>query len=483
MQTNSLLKIYKSIVVFVAGIILLLLSSCVSVDPAKVDVSLEETMPEEKVTSFSEALVDLGLMTEIYGTGSVKVQSNEIHDNTGTASSTGGEIPRDISEMLKSTLNSIGGNILYIPYDPAFIQNMNVTGYSSFEGKLIPDVVVSGGITEFDRGLSTRGKNTDAGVEATFTNAPSWTPSGTVGFQYGDGSKQGLARITLDFNMLDFQTMSGVPRMNTINSMEVRKALAERQLGITLFGPTFGRKGTIKKVQGRHAAVRLLVEVSMIQMMGKYLVLPYWRLIGNDLEPDPVVLRQIKAYYYKLSPSEQIGSAQQWLFLHGYNIAFTGQLDMSTIKAVQAVVPDFAGNQIDLATFMEIYTTIPIDESVIGRRTQMVARLNQGGGASQQTSTQTESEYSQQAYQTQTQTQTQTQYNQQNQAASQNEPQTQNNQQNETTNQTQTQYSQKSQAEYQTGNASTTASSPQTRNQQPTKRKAGIGSMLSDDEW
>ena len=26
----------------------------------------------------------------------------------------------------------------------------------------------------------------------------------------------------------------------------------------------------------------LLVQVSMVQMVGKYLVLPYWRLLGDD---------------------------------------------------------------------------------------------------------------------------------------------------------------------------------------------------------
>ena len=32
------------------------------------------------------------------------------------------------------------------------------------------------------------------------------------------GQQAGKARITLDFNLLDFQTMSGIPRMNTTNS-------------------------------------------------------------------------------------------------------------------------------------------------------------------------------------------------------------------------------------------------------------------------
>jgi len=350
------------------------LTGCVSsVDPKNVDVTLEKTGPEVKLTSYTETLNDLGLMTEIFDTGELKIQSDPVGDNTGTAGATGGEIPRDITEILKSTLNSIGGYIKYIPYDPAYIQNMNVTGYSDFSEKLIPEVVISGGITEFDRGLETRGDGTDFGVDASFTNAPSWTPSSSVGLNYGNSGKQGLARITLDFNMLDFKTMAGIPRMNTVNSMEVRKGLREKEFGITLFGPTFGRKGSIKKVQGRHAAVRVLVEVSMIQMVGKYLALPYWKLLGEGTEPDKVVVKQIKRYYYSIGDAERILAAQQWAYLYGHEINLTSRIDPATQAAFQAIDPGFVpgSSVIGFDTFMKIYSDIPIDEATLARRNQL----------------------------------------------------------------------------------------------------------------
>ncbi|WP_320040542.1 hypothetical protein [uncultured Desulfobacter sp.] len=355
------------------------MSGCVS-SPTKVDVQLKESAPEVKLTSYTEALIDLGLMTEIFDTGELKIQSDPIGDNTGTSGATGGEIPRDITEILKSALNSIGGFIRYIPYDPAYIQNMNVTGYSDFSDKLIPEVVISGGITEFDRGLETRGDGTDMGVDATFSNAPKFLPSGSVGVNYSDSGKQGLARITLDFNMLDFKTMAGIPRMNTINSMEVHKGLREKEFGITLFGPTFGSKGSIKKVQGRHAAVRVLVEVSMIQMVGKYLALPYWTLLGNDTSRDAVVVRQIKRYYHSVNAAEQIMAAQQWAYLYGHNLNLNGQLDSASINAFKTISPSFspASGKIDFNTFMAVYENIPITEAALARRYQLNTILSGG---------------------------------------------------------------------------------------------------------
>lgn len=350
----------------------MLLASCSGMDPGNVDVELKESAPEAKLTSYTQALSELGLMTEIYGTGSLKIQSNPIGDNTGTATSTGGEIPRDITEMIKSSLNSIGGNVVFIPYDPAYMQNQMVTGYSSFDEKLIPDVVISGGITEFDRGLETRGEGTDAGAEAEFTGMKDWLPSKRVSIDYSSSSKQGLARITLDFNLLNFKTMAGIARMNTVNSIEVSKAMSDKELGITIFGPTFGRKGSIKKVQGRHAAVRLLVELSMIQIVGKHLALPYWRLLGNDDNPDIVVVSELQKSYYSLNPSERVSLVQEWLFLHGYNVNISGYVDDATVSAMKNFDEAFDINKpISVEAFVEVYNTIPITQKTLGRRNML----------------------------------------------------------------------------------------------------------------
>lgn len=346
-----------------------LIGACSSIDPKKVDVTLEETKPAPKITSYTQALLDLGLMTEIYETEELKVQSNPIDDKTGTSQFTGGEIPRDITEMLKSSLNSVGGRVVYIPYDPTFIQNQMVTGYSNFKNKTIPDVILSGGITEFDRGLITREGRTDASLSYEFEGLPDFLPSKEAGFSHGNTDKAGLARITLDFNFLKFDTMTGIPRMNVVNTMEVNKALKEKELGITLFGLNFGRKGSIKKVQGRHAAVRLLVELSMIQMVGKYCALPYWRLLGEDALPDDTVMRATEIYYYRLNDMVRTEKAQEWLFLNGYDVPLNGQLDNATVAALQKFDSSYSpASNIDLNTFIKLYTSIPINNATLKRR-------------------------------------------------------------------------------------------------------------------
>ena len=362
------------------GLILALFgTSCQSMDPRNVDVDLPETLPKVKVTNYSEALSRLGDMTEIYASDLLKLQSNPIRDNTGASSpvATGGEIPRDITEMIKTSLNRIGGRVTFIPYDPAFIQNQTLTGYSNFENKLIPNLIMTGGITEFDRGLATRGENIDASLDYEVGGIPDALPSKNIGARFADEAKFGLARITLDFNLVDFRTLSGIPRINAVNTMEVNKAVGERELGISIFGQTFGLKGTIKRVQGRHAAVRLLVELSMIQMVGKYLAVPYWRLLGEDALPDPVVLQAISRYYASLSKPQVNNTIQQWLAVYGYDMELSQELDMATKTALAEIDPRFTLDtpSVSLETFTEVYLNIPLTVQAYQNRQKLAQRL------------------------------------------------------------------------------------------------------------
>jgi hypothetical protein len=194
-------------------------------------------------------------------------------------------------------------------------------------------------------------------------------PSKDIHFRFGKSGKVGLARITLDFNLLDFQSMSGIPRMNTVNTMEVQKIVGGKELGISIFAQAFGRKGKIKKVQGRHAAIRLLVELSMIQIIGRKLILPYWTLLGEDALPDRVVVESAKAFYLGLNQSQKIAFTQQQLFLHGYNVKIDGVSNKQTVMALR----DYFGTQTPslapgIDDFIKLWSTIPITKDTIKRR-------------------------------------------------------------------------------------------------------------------
>jgi len=339
--------------------LVLLVGAC-GLNPQNADVDLNVTLPEAKLTIYQDAIRSLGMMSVIYGTPSLNIMSKTIGDNTGSSAATRAEIPRDITEIVKSTLNAIGGNVTFIPYDPEFFAMSVNTGYSetAFENKKIPDVVVSGGITEFDRGLVTKGDSSE--IEATL---------GDYGMSFEDQNKGSLAQVTLDFNLIDFKTLAGIPRIQAVNGIQLHKAVKEDSFAFTIKSVTFGAKGTIKKVQGRHAAVRLLVQLSMAQLIGRYQNIPYWRLLPGG-QRDQVVIDRVLNGFYELSESEKIVTMQSYLYLYGYPVQLTGRLDPAT----KAALEEFSSKNglsnagVNEATYLALFEDIPVDHKTKHRR-------------------------------------------------------------------------------------------------------------------
>ncbi|MFK5983798.1 MAG: DUF4384 domain-containing protein [Pseudomonadota bacterium] len=336
-------------------------------NPQNVDVKLKKSAPEPTFTIYTSAINRMGMMTDIYNAPMLKVMTTEVSDNTGTSVATSAEIPRDITEMVKSALNSIGGKITYIPYDPSFLSNNMAVGYSEFSNKLIPDVIVSGGITEFDRGLVTKGDGTNLGLSGTISGK-------SIGFAYDDSNKSSLARVTLDFNLVDFQTFAGIPRIQAINSIKLNKAVKETNIGFQIIGSSFGVKGDVKKVQGRHAAVRLLVQLSMLQIVGRYQRLPYWNLIpGASI--DQVVVDRVLEEYYDMTQIEQIVRFQELLYIKNYNLNVTGEYDSATQQALQAFATEkgLADSGLTSKVYWELYNSIPITHEARHKRNLLLS--------------------------------------------------------------------------------------------------------------
>ncbi len=331
---------------------------CAGLDPRNVQVELEEELPIQQKTIFYDSLIDLGEMTEVYETQALNIQCTAVTDDTGSSIATKAEIPHDITEMLKSALNSIGGRVTYIPYAPNYAGTLvNQLGYP-IDKLAIADVAITGGITEFDRGLETKGKSFELAVEETVNNLS----DRPIGLDFSTEGKSSVANVTLDFNLINLRTMAGIPRMQSVNSVRVHKAVSERELGFTILSPTFGFKGTIKKIQGRHEAVRLLVQLSVIQIVGRYLKIPYWRLLPNA-EPDPVVLKALKTDYGQMNFSEKVAIIQKLLILNGYVVPVTGVLDTQTNVAIQKFDNryDPERQNINENLFLNLYFSVPLD--------------------------------------------------------------------------------------------------------------------------
>ncbi len=356
--------------IFVAFVFASLITAC-GLSPQNVDVDINTTLPEVKTTIFNQAVRQLGKANLIYGRGPVYVMSKPVFDRTGTSLPTQGEIPQDISEMVKSTLNGFGGEIFYIPYDPEFMLNTAQTGYSEWGDKILPNVVLVGGLTEFDRGLVTKEEGFDISGSAEELGIP-------MGLDFDDTRKNSLARITLDFNLLDFKTFMGIPFIQAVNTISVHKGVGVDQLGFTVYGQTLGLRGNIKKVQGRHAAVRLLVQLSVIQVIGKYQKIPYWRLLPSS-GPDSIVLDAVREEFYSLKPAGRIAKIQEFLYLFNKDVEITGLLDAKTQKAIAEIETEYnlqSSQPVSEELYLALFENVPLDVQTQVHRKQVNAMID-----------------------------------------------------------------------------------------------------------
>lgn len=368
MKAHQLFK-HKNGRLTLIGALLLVwaLVGCTAINPKPEQLQLPSEPPMVRETSFSAALNRLGMQSEIYGGNLMKIQCRELDDVTGTSYHTGGEIPKSITVMVKSALNAIGGKVIYIPFWPDYFAGIQVSGYPVSGQKLVPDVILAGGITEFDRGLTTldRSRNLDAESKE-MGDAPDWFDGKTIGLDYSKGDKWNKAKIAVDFNLVSYQALCGIPKMQASNGITVYKGITEEELGFTLFGPTIGLRGSVKKVQGRHDAVRLLVQFSVIQLVGRFLDLPYWQLL-DGAQSDPVVMENLKANYQKRGPVGQTLWLKRLLWLHGHPVPVNAQMDAETKAALAKADAAYDGRSasVPVDTFLKLYLSVPLqDESV-----------------------------------------------------------------------------------------------------------------------
>lgn len=108
-----------------------------------------------------------------------------------------------------------------------YIKNQAALNMTTLEGKLKPDVVLNGGITEFDRALEAGSSGIDFGGQfGAGKNSP--------GVDLGKQDRDSVSSITIDLNVTDIETMAMVPRVQAVNTMRVFKAASDLDLGFSI---------------------------------------------------------------------------------------------------------------------------------------------------------------------------------------------------------------------------------------------------------
>ncbi|WP_313082954.1 hypothetical protein [Pulveribacter sp.] len=348
-----------------AALALALLAGCATTENALSDADrllqereAQKLLPVTNLSPYAAALGRFGHMLDIYKDGDpvIYLQTRNILDATNLSSPlAGAEIPGDITEMVRTAVNRIGARVVYVPYHPEYLVSQAQLG-AKF-GVTMPDFLITGALTEFDRAIAGAGRVNSVGIEFGGGN-------GTVTLG-GDVKRTAIySALALDLNLVSFSTQQMVPRIQASNAVKVLNFSSEDNASLGFYGDAFGFKLEGKYLQGRHSAIRTLVDLSVLELVGKATNTPYWRCIPGGT-PDPVVVENMRAAFNGLAPELKVGLIQVMLRKYGHPLQVTQHYDEPTRAALQSVYDSRFANlgAVDVMTwegFEPLFFNVPM---------------------------------------------------------------------------------------------------------------------------
>lgn len=285
-----------------------MVSACVYTPPEQAKtVSQPKTKPTKNLTSFSESLRCMDDLFVAFGVRDVVVTSQGIPDATG-------EISTGTKDMLISAVSrmSVRSNAFIFvdfdqtQYDVNALQNL--VGFTN--DFVVPNYYIRGAITQLDEQVIS--ESASGGVSLPFADA-------------GGSKDQVISLVSVDLNMGDLLTRQILPYASSNNSIAVRRSGTSVDAGGTIQNIELGLSFNVSMNQseGMHQAIRTLVDLSAVEVLGKLTQVPYWRCLQIE-QTSPVVTAQARDWYAGMEPKDRIIFVQRALAGMGY---YKGPID------------------------------------------------------------------------------------------------------------------------------------------------------------
>lgn len=257
--------------------------------------------PVRALTGFSDGLVCMGRMLRDNKVQNIYITSDDIPDH----SESNGAAGYGAKEMLVSALSRLSeenGIVRFVAYDrrtPNIVALHN--SHPKKKNLRIPDFFIRGAVTQINSSPFShqKGHSLNLGEEALGESLDSF-----LGASLSNSNSVSMKSVTLDLNMGLVSNYQILPGVNSSNTMSVLK-----HGNSTEFTVSFSKVGGVYSDNENRAgalstAMRSLVEVGLIELLGKLYNVPYERCIAH-LDGDSVARRAIREQYKEMSDSER----------------------------------------------------------------------------------------------------------------------------------------------------------------------------------
>jgi curli biogenesis system outer membrane secretion channel CsgG len=287
----------RAIVIF----LLSLLGACAAVDVRKPVVEGFNELRKGTMLPINRTITDftptLRCMDKQLGDYGVKASLIVEDLNDKTQKVPAGTTDMFIAAMSQMTRRSRGIKTMAFSDDTKNLTNFALKAGSkeAFQPENIPTYAIRGSITQFDDNLTK--KTIDAGLSLGFAKKASLGAGGS--------KSASVNLIAIDLAVVRARDYSVVPGANSSNTA----AILQEGHGIDAEA-TYKKLGvnfmtSLSKSDGKSTAVRNLVELSAVELMGKLAKVPYWKCL--DIPPDQAdVTSEIEDWHHSMSSAEKL---------------------------------------------------------------------------------------------------------------------------------------------------------------------------------
>jgi hypothetical protein len=244
-----------------------------------------EAAPYQSITSFSPALRCMDNMMIDYGVRDLSMLVEDILDQTKKVNA--GTRDMLISAMSQMTRRSRAARVVAFGRDSGNLVSFLEAAQRQSAYATVPQFDIKGSVTQWDENVIRTQKDAGIGFQP-FVNL-------------GASGDAAASILGLDLSMLSTEDMSVLPGVTSKNSVVIFKQGkgVDGDAAYHKFGISFSM--TFNKAEGQTQALRGLVELATIELMGKLTKVPYWKCLGADAAHSEELKLEISDWYYAMA--------------------------------------------------------------------------------------------------------------------------------------------------------------------------------------
>jgi len=279
--------------------LLTLLAACQSRPEIAYDVAQPRTATVRNIGNFNEALRCMDDMFLAQGKKDIYITTAGIPDSTGL-------IAAGTKEMFITAVSRMSAKsdaFRFVDYDPT---QLDVQVLSELVGLhedfVAPNYYVRGAITQLD------------------SNVIQSQASAGVSLPYLDLAVNGnqiVSVVSLDLNVGKLITRQILPGMSASNSIAVVQSGKGADVGGLIGTAGLSLSVSLDKSEGFHQAVRNLIELSTIEVLGKLTRVPYWQCLSIE-STNPNFRAEARGWFDTMGERERNGFVSAALVRTGY---------------------------------------------------------------------------------------------------------------------------------------------------------------------